>query len=120
MRTFIGVIALGLAVPATLLTTVPTNALAQVQLRDGTLVQPGIVVSPPAVVVEPAPVVVVPAPGTLTAADVALGASPVASYVYVERRSSDIILPTKGPIKVGGPKYDPLGRKIYASRPIGR
>jgi len=26
----------------------------------------------------------------------------------------------KGPIKVGGPKYDPLGRKIYASRPIGR
>ena len=26
----------------------------------------------------------------------------------------------KGPIKLGGPKYDPLGRKIYASRPIGR
>lgn len=26
----------------------------------------------------------------------------------------------KGPIKGGGPKYDPLGRKIYASRPIGR
>jgi len=26
----------------------------------------------------------------------------------------------KGPIKLGGPKYDPQGRKIYASRPIGR
>ena len=82
MKTFIRALALGFAVS--------TPALAQVQLRDGTLVQPGVTVSPPVVVVEPAPVVVVPAPGTLTAADVALGASPVASYIYVERRSNDI------------------------------
>src|SRR6187455_875020 len=104
MKTFIGAIALGFAVS--------TPLLAQVQ--------PGIIVSPPAVVVEPAPVVVVPAPGTLTPADVALGASPVASYVYVERRSNDIILPTKGPIKSGGPRYDPQGRVIYGGREINR
>ena len=24
----------------------------------------------------------------------------------------------KGPIKLGGPKYDPLGRKIYSSRDV--
>ena len=24
----------------------------------------------------------------------------------------------KGPIKLGGPKYDPLGRKIYAPRAV--
>ena len=112
MKKFIGAIALGLAVS--------TPVLAQVQLPDGTLVQPGVIVSPPVVVVEPAPTVLVPAPGTLTAEDRALGAAPVASYVYVERRSSDIILPTKGPIKSGGPKYDPQGRVIYGGREINR
>lgn len=111
MKTFIGAIALGFAVS--------TPLLAQVQLPDGTLVQPGVVVSPP-VVVDPAPVVLVPAPGTLTAADLALGASPVASYVYVERRSDDIILPTQGPIKSGGPRYHPSGKRVYGGREINR
>ncbi len=101
-------------------------ALAQTQmLSDGTFVETPVVVSPsvyvtPELSYRPAPILINPTlPPNQQVVSVAAAPVPGQAVAYLE---PEVVLVgnVKGPIKGGGPKYDPLGRKIYAPRAIGR
>ena len=89
--------------------------LAQGQtMSDGTVVQPALILSPP-VVLNPEPAVVV-APSSNVV--IATATVPATAYVYVQPEAAVLLGNVRGPIKIGGPKYDSQGRKIYAPREI--
>ena len=87
--------------------TVAEPSLNQPAPATGSVyVDPGVTYrdNEPAVVLSPAPVATYVAP-------------PSAAVVYVQEPTV-LIGNTRGPIKLGGPKYDPQGRKIYSPRDV--
>ena len=70
------------------------------------------------------PVVYYPAEGTTimspsynTNTVIAVPSGAVATYVYV-REPEVLVGNTRGPIKLGGPKFDSQGRRIYSPRDV--